>query len=255
MRLFRSDRWPAVQQTEPDVMPCHATRQYQLDSVLPATHFAAVFHAEWLPMGQGHDAIVFRSLSWQANAITRRFSVLNAEEANDELTLFLATARLPADSGIRLKSARATLSVAQEDREFAARQAMAARQADADVAGLAAKHAYLMRLRDLFLSDGATARLWWSDGDRDRILRLPKEGDQLDAVVGLITKSPEGAVQPDKIAPLVASFLEGLGVGHRTYLIGQLTQIFENYHRPDLAEELRRSEPNATGLSAKCLGD
>lgn len=242
MRSFRFTPWPSAQQAEPDGIPCRATRRYRLESALPDTYFAAAIQADWLPMGHGHDAIVFRFLSEQGNAVTRRFSILNAEEANDELNTLFAAARLPADVGIRLLSVRAALSVSDVDRDFASEQAVIARQAEADAAELVAKHAYLMRLRELFLRDSATAMLWWSNGDRDRVLRLAKEGEQFETLVGLVTRSPNSKVEPDKIAPLVASFLADLGVDHRTYLIGQLAKIFENYHRSDLAEELRRSE-------------
>jgi hypothetical protein len=193
-------------------------------------------------MGQAHDAIVFRSLREQGNAVTRRFSVLNTEAASDELNASFIGTRLLPGTGIQLLSASASLSVAEKDRDFAAKQATIARQADADAAELAAKHTHLMRLRELFLRDTATAMLWWSDGDRDRMLGLADHEKQFDTMVRLITGSPHGTAPPDEIAPLVASFLADLGPDHRRFLISQLAKVFESYHRPDLAEELRRSE-------------
>jgi hypothetical protein len=242
VKLFRLDRSSFAQQEEPNGSACRATRRYRLDSVLRDAHFDAEIQAEWLPMERGYDTIVFRFVGGHANAVTKRFSVLNADAANDELNEFLAAMQLPGELGIRLLSARVTLRVAVEDHDFALRQASIARQAQADAAELAAKHAHLMRLRELFLRDSAMAMLWWFDGDRDRMLSLTEKGDRFDTIVGLITNSPNVAPQSDKIAPLVADFLADLGVDHRTYLIGQLAKIFESYHRSDLAEALHKSE-------------
>jgi hypothetical protein len=172
VKLFGVDRWPFAQQEELNGSPCRATRRYQLDSALTGAHFDAEIQAEWLPLEQGHDVIVFRFLAQHANVVTSRFSVLNADAANDELNEFLAALQMPIDLGIRLLSVRVALRVTAEDRDFAARQASIARQAEADGAELAAKHAHLIRLRELFLRDSAMAMLWWFDGDRDRMLSL-----------------------------------------------------------------------------------
>lgn len=122
MKLFKLDRWYLAQQEETNGSPCRATRRYQLESVLTDAHFDAEIQAEWLPMEQGHDAIVFRFLGGHANKLTSRFSVLNADAANDELNEFFATTQLPADSGIRLLSARVTLGVAVDVHDFALRR-------------------------------------------------------------------------------------------------------------------------------------
>jgi hypothetical protein len=146
----------------------------------------------------------------------------------------------------QLLSAHATLSVADDVRDQAERQAKNARQADANTAELTAKHAYLTRLRELFLCDSATAMLWWADGDRDRMLRLAEYEKQFGVMVSLVAGTPNDTARPDKIAPLVARFLTDLDGNDRRYLIGQLAEIFKNYRRSDLAEELRKSESSDT---------
>jgi hypothetical protein len=78
--------------------------------------------------------------------VTRRFSVLDAVAATDALNASFATMRLPAGSGAQLRYAHAELRVAEEVRDFATRQAMIARQANADIAELEAKHDYLSEL-------------------------------------------------------------------------------------------------------------
>jgi hypothetical protein len=239
MKSFRS-LWPPAQQVEPAGVPYRSTRRYRLESALPDTYFDAEIEAGWLAPKPGYDATVFHFLKERGSAETRRYSVLEVEEANDGLNMCLGAIRWPA--GIELSFVHAKLTVYEVDRDFALNQAAIKRQAQAKAAELVTEHAYLARLRELFLCDSATAMLWWSNGDPDRVLRLVKEGEQFEALVGMVTRSPGSKVQPDRIAPIVASFLEDLGADHRAHLIGQLAKILENYHRLDLAEELGRSE-------------
>lgn len=201
--------------------------------------FSASIQAQWLPNRMGCDIQVFQYLRDQGNAVTRHFSVLDAPAANDALNASFAARRVIPGSDIQLAYARATLDVAKDDRDFAERKADIERRASIQTADLEAKHAYLMRLRDLFLGDAAMTGLWWSNGDPDRVLRLADPALEFDAIVSKIAGSPNSPeLLEDKIAPLIGRFLTGLGPDHREYLIGQLAKIFKSYHQPDLAEEL-----------------
>ncbi|HLI37593.1 MAG TPA: hypothetical protein VKV80_09660 [Streptosporangiaceae bacterium] len=100
-----------------------------------------------------------------------------------------------------------------------------------------------MKLRDIFLGDSTMARLWWSNGEPDRLLRLADGGvEKFDAAVGMVTESRAGSAAADKIASLVERFLAGLRPDHRKLLITQLAKVFTSYQRAGLAEELTNSD-------------
>lgn len=236
---FLFDRFLGIESPAPDRGPESARREYRLDSAVQGAYFSASIQAWWLPVGPDRASRVFQYLWAQARAVTTRFSVLDATAANDALNEFYAIRRVIPDSDIQTVTARAVLEVAEKDREFAERKADIERRAIIEAADLEAKRAYLMRLRALFLGDAAMARLWWSNGDPDRVLRLGEHPEVFAAIVSSIAESSDSSVQPDKIAPLIGRFLADLGPHHREYLIGQLARIFENYQQQGLAEELR----------------
>jgi hypothetical protein len=241
MKLPLTGRLPRAQAPAPDVGRYAAARDYRLDSALPGALFLASIRASWLPHPMGGESRIFQHLGSMGNKVTSHFSVLDVAAANDAVNTSFATRREIPGSDIRLVFAHATLNVAQEDRDFAERKADIERRASIEAAGLEAKHAYLMRLRDLFLSDAAITGLWWSNGDPDRVLRLTEHAGAFDTIVSEITGSPHGPARQDKIAPLIDRFLTGLGPDHREYLIGQLAKVFDGYQQSDLAEELRGS--------------
>lgn len=239
MRPFRLSRWPQPLQTEPSGLEGNGSRTYRLASALHGAVFSARITASWSPNEPGSDATVFRFLGEQGNALTRRFSVLDVAAAQDALRRSFGQTSLSNDTKIQLWEARVELGVTQKDRDFAERQATIRQHADSGIAELEAKHAYLVRLRDLFLRDADMAMLWWSDGERDRMLDLATKEKDFAALVALLTGAANGTAQADTIAPLVASFLTGLSPEHHSYLTDQLARVFESYQRPDLAEKMR----------------
>lgn len=242
MNPFRLSFRSAAQQEEQGPDWDSGTSDYQLDSNLAGSCFNAAVQASWRPRGREHGATVFHHLRLHANSVTSDFSVLNAMAAENALNKFFATEQLSTGTGIQVLSARATLRVADDVRSLAERRARNVRESQAVIAELAAKQAYLTRWRETFLRDPAAAMLWWADGDRDRLLQLSTKEKEFGAIVSLLGGTPTAPTRTDKIAPLVATFLSNLDVNDRSYLTSQLAKIFENYRRPDLAEELRRSE-------------
>lgn len=239
MKLSLLGRFPRTQALTPDGSPCGASRDYRLDSALPGAYFSASIHTWWLPNTMGCESQVFQYLWNKGNDVTSHFSVLDVAAANDAFNTSFAVRRGIPGSDIQLVSAHAALNVAQEDRDFAERKVGIERRASIEGADLEAKHAYLVRLRDLFLSDAAMTGLWWSNGDPDRVLCLAEHARVFGTIVEEIVGAPNGPARQDKIAPLIGRFLTGLGPDHREYLIGQLAKIFDSYQQSDLAEELR----------------
>lgn len=239
MRFSFLDRVLALQEPVADSAPHCASRLYRLDSALPGARFTASIEAWWHPSGSASEEIVFQHLRLKSNAVTSRGSVLDAAEVNDKVNVSLAGRRVIPQSGVRLIDARAVLDVAKDDLDYAEQRAGIERRASIEAAGLEARYAHLLRLRDLFLSDSAMARLWWSTGDPDRLLQLADNKAKFDTIVSVVARSPDDLAPSDKIAPLIARFLASLGPDHREYLISQLAKIFENYRQPSLAEELR----------------
>lgn len=238
MRFSLLDRLLTPDVPVPDSAPRSASRLYRLDSALPGARFAASIQAWWHPSGSVSEETVFQHLYQEANAVTSRVSVLDAAAANDKLNAALAARRVIPQNGIHLVDARVVLSVTKDDTDYAERRADIERQARVESAALEAKHAQLVRLRDLFLSDTAMARLWWSNGDPDRLLHLADNTTKFDTIVSMVATG-DGTAPSDKIAPLISLFLANLGPDHREYLISQLAKIFESYRQPSLAEELR----------------
>jgi hypothetical protein len=239
MRFSLLDRVLAPQGPVPDPVPRSASRLYHLDSALPGACFAASIQAWWRPAESVSEETIFQHLHKEANAVTGSISVLDADAANDKVNGVFAARHMIPQGGIRLVDARATLSVAKDDLDYAERRAGIERQAHIEAAALEARYAHLVRLRELFLSDAAMAGLWWSNGDPDRVLRLDEHMSKLDTIVSMVSGSPGGPAQQDMIAPLIARFLTDLGPEHREYLISQLAKIFESYRQPSLADELR----------------
>lgn len=242
MNPFRLGRWAPVTQDEPNDAAYSGTSNGQLDSDLSGVSFNATIKATWRSLRQGHDAIVFHGLRQHASAVTRGYSVLDSAAAEDALNAYFATAQLPAGTTIRVLRAHATLDVADDVRRLVEQRVKRERETAARMAGLEDTHSYLMRWRERFLCDPATAMLWWADGDRDRFLKLADQEQQFETVVNLVGGRPGTVTEDSEIAPLVASFLADLDADDRTYLIKQLGSIFENYRRSDLAEKLRKFE-------------
>jgi hypothetical protein len=86
------------------------------------------------------------------------------------------------------------------------------------------------------------ARLWWSNGEPDRLLRVADNTGAFDTVLSLVGESGAGSAQADKIASLIERFLTDLGSSHRELLIAQLARVFASYQRSELAEELKRAD-------------
>ena len=235
MKFSLFDRVLGTQAPPPDGSPVTAYRDYRLGSATPGAFFSATIQAQWLSIRMGCESQIFQYLWNQGKAVTSHFSVLDATAANDALNASFAVRRVIPGSDIQLVYARATLNVAENDRDFAERKADIERRASIQIADLEAKYAYLIRLRDLFLSDAAMTGLWWSNGDPDRVLRLAEPAVGFDTIVRKIAGSPNApGQQQDKIASLIGCFLTSLGPDHREYLIGQLAKIFESYQQPDL---------------------
>ena len=241
MRFLSLDWGQQARVSAHDRNPETARRNYRLESV-DGTCFSASIQAWWLPAGVNCESQVFQYLGFHGNKVTKDFSVLDRAAANDAFNAWFAAQRTIPGSGIDLVAARAELTVPDDILEFAGRKADIQRRASIEAADLEAKHAYLIRLRDMFLKDAGVARLWWLDGDPDKLLDLAKHAAEFDAIVTTIAGSQGASTQPDTIAPLIDRFLTELGPHHREYLIGQLAQIFKYYDRSDLAEELRSTQ-------------
>jgi hypothetical protein len=242
MKLFSSGWGQQTRVSADDRSPDSARRNYRLESDMEGAYFGASIQAWWLPVGTNCEGQIFQYIGYHGNKVTRGFSVLDRAAANDALNAWFSVQRPIPDSGIELVSARADLNVADDVLDFAGRKADIQRRTSIESADLEAKHAYLTRLRDLFLKDGGMARLWWLNGDPDRLLRLADHTAEFDAVVNVIAGSRDPDVQPDQIAPIIDRFLTELSPRHREYLIGQLGQIFVSYEQPHLAEELRSTQ-------------
>jgi hypothetical protein len=242
MKLFSSGWRQQTRVPVHDRSPDTARRQYRLESDMEGAYFGASIQAWWLPVAANCDGQVFQYIGHHGNKVTKDFSVLDRSAANDALNAWFSAQRPIPDSGIELVSARAELNVADEVLDFAGRKADIQRRTSVESADLEAKHAYLTRLRDLFLKDGGMARLWWLNGDPDRLLRLAEHTAEFDAIVNMIAGSQDRDAQPDHIAPIIDRFLTDLGPRHREYLIGQLGQIFISYEQSHLAEELRSTQ-------------
>jgi hypothetical protein len=238
VKLFSFDWGQQSQVSVHDRSPDSGLRNYRLESDIEGAFFSASIQAWWLPGGINSDGQVFQYIARHGNGVTRRFSVLDRSAANDAINAWFAAQRTIPESGIELVSVRAELSVNDDVLAFAEQKAKIQRRTGIESADLEAKHAYLTRWRDLFLKDGVMARLWWLNGDPDRLLHLAEHDAKFDAIVNMIDGSDGQSAQPDQIAPIIDRFLAGLGPHHREYLIGQLAQILVNYERPDLAEEL-----------------
>jgi hypothetical protein len=240
MRLF--DWGQPIPMSLHDAGQDTARRNYRFESDAEGACFSASLQAWWLPEGANCDGRVFQYVSYHGNKVTRSFSVLDRAAANDALNAWFAAQRAIPDSGIELLSVRAELTVADDILESASRIAEIQRRASIEATDLQAKHAHLMRLRDLFLTDAGMARLWWLNGDPDRLLSLVERTADFDQTVNMIAGSQSGGGQPDRIAPIVDRFLRDLGPRHREYLIGQLEHVFVSYGQPHLAAELRSTQ-------------
>jgi len=223
-----------------DGLPENGSATYRLSSELDKALFTASIYARWLPPGRGGRALVLPHLRQEGDAVTKRFSVLDVAAANDALNMTFARmhGREIPGAGVRLVNATAMLRVDEDHRDFAERKASIERQARLDAAEVEATLTRLVRVRDVFFRDSAMACLWWSDGKRDKFLELDTNKDKFGTIVNLLTGSPAGHAEADRIAGLIDLFLKDLGPDHREYLAGQLGQIFTGYARPDLASEL-----------------
>jgi hypothetical protein len=219
-----------------------ASRTYRLASVLPEASFGAVIQAWWRAADQGREDIVFQYLRAKGNDMTGRFSVLDATAANDAINVSFAAAGLVVLPGdVSLVGARAELTVAANILAFAERRAEIERTASINATELEVLHARLVKLRDLFLCDSAMVRLWWSNGEPDKMVRLAEHAASFDSLVSMVSGAHAEPAQVEPIATLVWQFLADLGPDHRTLLIGQLAKVFESYQQPGLAEELLKA--------------
>jgi hypothetical protein len=185
---------------------CEGHRIYRLKTDLAEAWFTASIQARWLSADPGHEALVFRHLRDVGNGVTCRYSVLDPAVAQDALNATLSALREIPGAGIQGMSAHAALSVAQEDLHYAERSAAIQRDQLVDIAKLESKHEGLTRLRDLFLSDGTMARLWWFDGDRERFLRLAEHDGKFDTIVSMFAATEENATPARRPADLTRAW-------------------------------------------------
>ncbi len=224
---------------------------YRLASrLLTAAWFTATVSARWVSSPED-GAAVFRYLVEDANKVTRQYSVLDASAAQDEVNHRLAVPQEIPGTGATLMAAHVTLTVTADDLEYAERRASIDRAAMLADAELEAQRDRLVKLRDVFLADTATARLWWFDGDPGKLLALADKENQFETVVQGIAESSASAADKDVVPGLVAQFLAELSPAEKTLLLGQLTNVFASYERQDLvaALQMRVLVPDANGAS------
>lgn len=231
MRAWMSGRRDSFPSDYTALTESHSA-SYRFESILGEdAQFTAKIDAQWVPAGNGGRKHVFSRLCTETAEVTRCFSVLDADKANETLSdVFerLRGSEFPS-SGIRLRTASVSLQVEEGDRTFAARKA-----------ALEKEKRLLAEVRDTFLSDAATAGLWWVAGDHDRVLELGAHRDKFVAAVNLVKGTTDDCAAADQTGELINAFLAGLGPEHRSYLLGQLVRVFESYGRSDLADKLTR---------------
>ncbi|MEV1198631.1 hypothetical protein [Microbispora rosea] len=223
---------------EPSFTTCSRTLELVLPSDRRNVSFRARITVSWrLPEGTAVPDETLVSVCDQlvaaARDVTRSFSVLHREEAESALDMELRRFRTHAGT----HHAQATLAVDSEDVEFA-RQA---RARDLEVMRQQAEVERLATFRDTVLRDAHTARLWWLGTDPNRLIDLAKHADDIERAVALIAPpSGTGAQRPGEaaIAELINLFLTGLDPDSRWFLIHQLSRVFCNYDRNDLALQL-----------------
>lgn len=207
----------------------------------PESPFTAEMTARW--SGPDDGTAVFRYLVDTASRITENYSVLDAGTVEIELNHeFAAVGEMPG-TGATLITAHATLTIANDDLDYAERRTSIHREtllADAD---LAAQRDRLLRLREVFLGDPATARLWWFNGEPGKLLALTDKDGQFETVVQSIAGSHSDSADQDALSGIIHQFLTELGPESRTFLLGQLAKVFASYERPDLVAALGMLAP------------
>lgn len=239
------DRWPRLRRGRRREE--FLQRSAAVSVLLPSAHERAEFRARitftWrLPAGtplttealrEAHD--LFMTYAPEAS---RRFSVLDKEEAESRLNLGLSQVigRCPLLIGGHVQ-----LTVPEDVIEHIRERRRRELEVELERSRLEAEVARLRLLRDTVLRDAATARLWWLDSDPRRLVELAAQGDRFEQAVALVAER-DGLGSPEKIEAVVARllqiFLTDLGPEARRWLIQQLATVFTGYERPDLAGEL-----------------
>ncbi|GAA4200880.1 hypothetical protein GCM10022252_54750 [Streptosporangium oxazolinicum] len=201
----------------------------------------------------GGDEAEMHDCLWDiASKAAKPFGVLQANEAQSRVNIELGRARRVFSSGSWLVHARATLSVDTETLEFARKYDSMQRETALVRERHQAQRDRLLSLREYVLADGGTARLWWLDGNAEKLSRLVEMGGVFERAVDLVTQGVPGtstpdahhevvsgeASRPDPAGELIRQFLSGLGPAHRELLISQVGRVFRSYEQPELATEL-----------------
>jgi hypothetical protein len=194
-----------------------------------------------------HRAAACEQVRELAAEVTTGYTVLHWQEAEYAVNLMLA--RGPVGSGGALAGASAWVSLRVDPGATqAAEEHAKMRQASVLVReGHRLKQQQWSYLRDEVLSDPGNARLWWLDGDRDRLKELVSMVDVFEGVAELLAPTPAGRVGlgglegnffADQVSDLLRRFLVPLEPAQHQLLLLQLGRVFRSYERDDLADEL-----------------
>ncbi|MDB4873503.1 MAG: hypothetical protein JWL97_4507 [Gemmatimonadales bacterium] len=213
----------------------------RLGSSLPEAYFRAVIDLTWPPLREdlppGLRACAEQQLRGTIQQTAQQHSVLHLGEAESAINLALHKDRQLTDADVRLIAAEAILTAEPAGLELAEQHEVLQRESVLAHAGQQANLDRLRHLGDQILTDPALARLWWMDGNRDRLPKLVEMDGMFEKAAALITTQPEPA-RTDPIAELIHIFLRDLGPEHRELLIKQIKHVFIAYERPELAQQV-----------------
>jgi hypothetical protein len=185
--------------------------------------------------GESSPGELLDLLKVRAAQVTGGFCVVHQEEAEAEVN-----ARLTDDSvSSHGAQVRVRLDVDPDARESALRHLQLRRAGVLRDEKYRAQKQEWDHLRDHVLQDPVTARLWWLDGNVDRLERMA----DLDELFQKVSRQLVGSALDPKsssaeITHLIETFLTRLRPEEQSYLVQQVERVFRSFEHDDLAQAL-----------------
>jgi hypothetical protein len=218
--------------------------------LLPSDLAEIPFRAHLQMMGyRGHSAMaVYERLRALASEVTAGYSVLHWQEAECAVKVMLGSGPVLREGPLAGAIVSVSLRVDPGATEAAAEHAKLRRSSVLVREGHRLQQEQWSYLRDDVLGDPGSTRLWWLDGNRDRLKELVAMGSAFECAAELFSATPSGAGRApgtssagvaDRTVTLLEQFLGDLQPEQHQLLLLQLDRVFRSWERADLADQLR----------------
>lgn len=201
--------------------------------------FIVSVSARWSGSEEMAEAHVQRYLWEVAKSTISQYSVLRAQEAEIELNVRLADPLNAERAHLHLEQARATVTAEPSGLESAGRREELNRKKAHVQATRKQQLEHMNFVRDHLTADGVSTRLWWLDGDPEKLPELAKLEAAFASVISQLIPGSARDDDLSNIADLIQRFLDGLGPGHLALVLSQLGSVFVSYERSDLNDLLK----------------